>query len=139
MGKNAPIITVDDDSDDLDLLKEILVELGVKNEIIQYESCVDALEYLTIGCAETFLIFCDMNLPRMDGMEFKKAIDQNKKLREMSIPFIFYSTAANQAVVNQAYCELNIQGYFIKESSYEAMKVRVKKVVDYWMDAVHPD
>jgi CheY-like chemotaxis protein len=139
MAQTGPIIIIDDDLDDQDLIKEVLEEIGVKNEIVRFGFCMEALDYLLTNVSDPFLIICDMNLPLMDGIEFKKKIDENKMLRNKSIPFLFYSTAANQKVVNLAYRELNIQGYFIKESAYKEIKQRMKIIVDYWSDAVHPD
>jgi CheY-like chemotaxis protein len=139
MAQTGPIIIIDDDQDDRELIKEMLEDIGVKNKMAQFGGCMEALEYLLGDVSDPFLILCDMNLPLMDGIEFKKKIDKNKMLRNKSIPFIFYSTAANQKVVNMAYRELNIQGYFLKENTYTEIRRRIKIIVDYWADAEHPD
>jgi len=138
--KNGPIILIDDDIDDLEITSQIITELGVKNEIVCFSSCTDALEHLQSDkrIDQPFVILSDVNLPKMNGVELKKRIDQNDALRKKSIPFIFLSTAYSQAILNEVY-ELRVQGYFIKGTTINELKETLEMIFRYWTICKHPN
>jgi CheY-like chemotaxis protein len=138
MPKSGPIVIVDDDSDDQELMREILVEMQVKNEIISFENGKNALEYLRSTNDQPFFILCDINMPVMNGIEFRRQIDKSEHLRKKSIPFIFLSTTASSVVVLEAY-ELTVQGFFKKEQSVTGIKAMLQSIVEYWQRCRHPN
>lgn len=139
MSKSGVIVIIEDDPEDRELAKEIIQDLGLTNEVVCFDNTMAALDYLRANLAtEHLLILCDINLPGNDGIQFKKAIDDNPLLRKKSIPFIFLSTAASTQIVNKAY-EQSLQGFFIKESSYALMRETFKTIFDYWTRSRHPN
>jgi CheY-like chemotaxis protein len=139
MAKSGPILLVEDDLDDQEITKELIKAIGIKNELIIFSTCEDCLSYLlTMGATQPFLILSDVNLPKMNGIEFKEKIDTNENLRKKSIPFVFYSTSTAKKYVIQAY-EFRVQGYFPKESEFEAMKTNLRLIFDYWQKCKHPN
>jgi CheY-like chemotaxis protein len=139
MSKNGNILIVEDDIDDKELLEDIIVELGVANNIIWKANGIEAFTYLCTTTDPMFIIFSDINMPNMNGLELKRKIDADPVLRKKSIPFVFYSTAASREAVNEAYTELTIQGFFIKGSDYNRTKAIVNTIIEYWKDCVHPN
>ena len=137
--KEGPIIIVDDDEDDILILKEIFADLGVKNKVNWFSTCPAAFEYLLKTTEQPFLIICDVNLPDQGGISFKQDIDNNKKLRKKSIPFIFYSTYVDQREVTKAYTEMTVQGFFKKGNSFDKVRSDIKLILDYWMACRHPN
>ncbi len=137
--KTGPIVLLEDDADDKDLMEHILNSLEVANKLVWFDSCLDAWDYLCSTPDNPFLILSDINLPKQTGLEFKKRIDADPQLRRKSIPFIFYSTSASQSEVNQAYTEMTVQGYFLKKSSYEDIKKDLRIIIDYWKACRHPN
>ena len=81
---------IEDDIDDQEIFREAVSELGVPNELIIFNNSIDAFNYLLQTVDQPFIIFCDVNLPLLNGIEFKRKIDSNEDLRRKSIPFIFY-------------------------------------------------
>jgi hypothetical protein len=53
----------------------------------------------------------------------------------MVAPFVFYSTFVSQEVVNEAYTQMTVQGFFKKGTSYKEIKSDIKMIVDYWQIA----
>ena len=135
----GPIIIVEDDKDDRDIIEEVLEELNIPNEIVWFKRCVDAFDYLKTHTNQPFLIFCDINLPGLSGLEFKRQIDADKELRKKSIPFVFLSTSTNKKYVDEAYMEMTVQGYFQKANSYVEIKNTVKAILEYWKICKHPN
>jgi len=139
MSKSGPIIIVEDDRDDRDFLEKILFDLKIDNERIWFKTADVALEYLEHTPLSIFIIICDINLPGQNGIDFKKSIDTNPYLRKKSIPFIFYSTAAAQTIVNEAYSNVSVQGFFKKSSSFEESKFMISTIFSYWKICRHPN
>lgn len=134
----GPIVLIDDDRDDLDILTAALNGLGIKEDIRTFETCPDALTYLKNTTEKPFLIFCDLNLPGMNGLEFRRIINQNDFLRRKSIPFVFLSTSAVKEQVHEAY-ELTVQGFFVKNFSIKDLQASLGCAITYWSTCVHPN
>jgi len=139
MSKSGPILIIEDDREDKEILEDIITELGVKNKLVWLENTTEAFNFLSTASESMFIIFCDINLPGKNGLELKMSIDASPTLRKKSIPFIFYSTSAHQEDVNMAYSKMTIQGFFQKGSNYEDMKKLIKLILDYWSACKHPN
>jgi len=139
MNTPGPIIIVEDDADDEAIFTEILSELNLPHKTIWFGNSGEAFNYLKTTSEQPFIIFSDVNLPGENGVEFKRRIDQDKQLREKSIPFVFYSTAVDQRIVNEVYTKMTVQGFFQKGNSYEEIKNHIKLIFDYWTVCSHPN
>ncbi len=139
MAKSGPIIIIEDDADDHGILKDVLKELNVENNLIWFTRGDDAFNYLQTTSDQPFLIISDVNLPGRNGIEFKRRLDADPRLRKKSIPFVFYSTYVDQQAVNIAYTEMTVQGFFQKNDSYTEIKKNIKLILDYWMTCRHPN
>jgi len=135
---SKPLIIVEDDFDDQALLKELTEQLNPGIKILIFEQGEPVLDYLRKTSDQPFLIMCDVNMPRMNGLELRREIVRDEFLRKKSIPFIFVSTSARQAEVDTAY-DLVVQGYFEKGTSYEDLKTKLKLIFDYWENCKHPN
>jgi CheY-like chemotaxis protein len=138
MNKSGPIIIIEDDIDDQDILGEIFKELNYKNELIFFADSIKALAYLTETDIEPFLVLSDINMPKLNGLELREKIHNNEDLRLKSIPYLFFSTSAEQRHVIDAYSR-SIQGFFVKPNSYEKLKTIIVKIVEYWQECESPN
>lgn len=138
MNKRGPIIIIEDDTDDQAILADIFTELEYSNELIFFGDSVKALEYLTDTEIEPFLVLSDINMPKLSGMELREKIHNNEDLRLKSIPYLFFSTSAEQRHVIDAYSR-SIQGFFIKPSDYKKLKNLMVKIVEYWQECESPN
>ncbi len=137
--KSGPIIIIDNDVDDQEVFQDVLKSLHVSNELVVLGSCDDGLTYLRATSSQPFIIFCDINLPGLGGLEFKQKIDNDPQLRKKSIPFVFYSTSVDQKTVNEAYTQMTVQGFFQKKNSVEEIKNMVQLILNYWSECKHPN
>lgn len=86
------IFLTDDDPDDQMLFQEALAEA---DPTVQYSSAhdgVDALEKLQTATTFPDLVFLDVNMPKMNGIDCLKELQKSERLR--SIPVIMYSTSS---------------------------------------------
>ncbi len=138
MNKGGPIIVIEDDLDDQAMLSEVFKELDYKNQIVFLADGEKALEYLTDTAIEPFIIFSDINMPKLSGMELRQKIHENEDLRIKSIPYLFFSTSAEQQHVIDAYSK-SVQGFFVKPSNYQEIKDTIEAIVTYWNKCVSPN
>ncbi|MES2647466.1 MAG: response regulator [Bacteroidota bacterium] len=138
MSVSGPIIIIEDDLDDQQILQETLLELGVNNVICFFDNCIDVYQYLLVTHDKPFLILSDVNLPVMTGSELKQRINENEELRKKAIPFIFFTTTANAKAVEKAY-DMMVQGYFEKDSDLKSLKATLGTIIAYWKLCKHPN
>lgn len=138
MNKHGPIIIIEDDSEDQLILNEIFEELEYENELIFFLDSEKALQYLLSTETEPFLVLSDIDMPKLNGLELREKIYNNEELRRKSIPYLFFSTSAEQDRVVEAYSR-SIQGFFVKSNDYNKLKRSMIKIVEYWQECVSPE
>ncbi|GGD30744.1 response regulator [Flavobacterium orientale] len=138
MNRKGPIVIIEDDADDQEIIKQALDALDYDNELIFFLDSNEALEYLTEKDVEPFIVFSDINMPKLNGIELREKIHENESLRSKSIPFLFFSTSAEQNHIVDAYSK-SVQGFFIKPSKYKEVKDIMKVILDYWSKCVSPN
>ncbi len=139
MAKTGPIIIVEDDADDQEIMGTLMREMNVLNKLLFFSKCDDAFRYLKTTNEQPFIIICDVNLPVVGGLDFKKRIDNDPELRRKSIPFIFLTTTIERKAVNKAYTEMTVQGFFKKSSSINEIKHLLGLIIEYWKNCKHPN
>ena len=138
MLNTGPIILVEDDPDDLEVYEMVFEEFGLKSKLLIFKTAELALDYLISTSESPFLIICDINLPAMNGLEFRGIIAANETLRKKSIPFIFITTSGSKKEIELAYAEM-VQGYFVKNDTYDSIKAQLKSILGYWAICRHPN
>jgi CheY-like chemotaxis protein len=137
MNKKGPIIVIEDDEDDREFMKDVFIELNYENEIMFFADGQLALNFLTHEKVEPFIIISDINMPVLNGMALKEEIQNNENLRLKCIPYLFFTTSANQQHVIDAYSK-SVQGFFIKPNNMAKLKAIVKKIIEYWQECESP-
>jgi CheY-like chemotaxis protein len=132
----GPIIIVEDDKDDQSVYSEALKAIGVPNEVLFFGGGKETLEYLSATEDQPFIILSDINMPGMNGLEFKRHIQEDPYLVTKGIPFVFISTNATKVSVRHAHA-LSVQGYFEKPHSMDAIKAMLRTLFDYWALCKH--
>lgn len=137
MNKNGPIIVIEDDADDQQLLDEIFKRLNYSNEIVFFTDGHEALKYLTKSDIKPFLILSDINMPKINGFELRSKVFNNEQLQTKCIPYLFFTTGVNKKSVIDAYA-MSVQGFFIKPVSIEAFQNTIRKIIEYWQECIAP-
>ena len=136
MEQNA-ILIVDDDQDDLNLIRDVVTHLKITWPVHYFTNGKQLEDYLISEVSSPFLIVCDVNLPSQDGFAIKKKIAENPQLKYKSVPFIYWSTSASEKQVQYAY-DLPAQGFFFKPNNFNELCETMKIVLDYWQRSQHP-
>jgi len=131
MNSNGPVVIIEDDQDDKEILEGVFEKLGYSNQILFFSNGQLALEYLNITHEMPFLILSDINMPRLDGFALRQKIKTDAALELKCIPYLFFTTAANQRAVVDAY-SMSVQGFFIKPSTISDIEKTIAAIMDYW-------
>lgn len=138
MNKNGPIVVIEDDPDDQEVLAEVFRRLACQNEVIFFLDPEEALDYLVQTSILPFLILSDINMPRLSGLELKKKIHTDAALQVKCIPYLFFTTSASKDAVVNAY-SMSAQGFFIKDSSVTELEKTVRVMIEYWQRCYSPN
>ncbi len=136
MAKDA-ILYVGGDVDDKFLVSNALADIGCKSEVINFDTGYELIEYLRNTDERPFLILCDLNIPKISGLELREKINADDHLKKRSIPFIFLSDSVNPKDVDDAYLSL-VQGFYLKPPTYEELKDQLAYICGYWERAILP-
>lgn len=138
MNISGPIILIDDDEDDHEIFIAVCENLGVCHHLKHFNNAMDFLSFFESTALKPFIILCDINMPKMNGLQLRAVINENEKLRRKSVPFIFFSTAATEAQIREAY-DLTVQGFFVKGNSVTDIQDKFRLILEYWSDCRHPN
>lgn len=131
MNKNGPIVIIDDDVDDRDILNDIFKELSLPNEIFYFTSGQAALDYLRLPQSNPFIIISDLHLHEFNGFGLKELIDNDPVAGNKSVPLVFVTTGTTPDNLRRAY-KMSVQGIFYKPPQYDTWKRLVQQIYDYW-------
>jgi CheY-like chemotaxis protein len=128
---------VEDDEVDIMNVKRAFKKNNITNPIMVARNGLEALDMLTKpGIALPKVIILDINMPRMNGIEFLKEIRKDEKLKMISV---FVMTTSNQDSDKIKAYDLNVAGYILKPLSFEKFVTSVATLNSYWSLCERPD
>ncbi|KAF0199903.1 MAG: response regulator receiver [Bacteroidetes bacterium] len=130
MIKNKTILLVEDDMIDAMTVKRALKELNVINPVDTVENGEEALEFLRDSKNELpGIILLDLNMPRMNGIEFLGIAKKDEKLKH--IPVIILTTSLEEIDRIDTF-SLGVAGYMVKPVDYKQFVEVIKAIKLYW-------
>jgi CheY-like chemotaxis protein len=138
VNKNGPVIIIEDDADDRWLLTEIFQKLNYQNKILFFFDGQEALDYLEKSDQPPFLILSDINMPKLNGFALREKLRTDSRLSNKCIPYLFFSTAADQKTVIDAYSQ-SVQGFFVKRNSMAELESTISAIMEYWRRCAAPN
>lgn len=127
--KYLKILLIEDDAIEVMKFKRVLSNLGLNYTIIEANNGEEALNLLNIKDQIPNLILLDLNMPRIDGIEFLSNLKKNDKLKH--IPAVVLTTSNNFKDLKKCY-EIGIAGYILKPLKYEEYRTKIENLLTYW-------
>ena len=128
--KEVLILIVEDDLVDVMTIKRALKDSKITNPIHVCENGLEALEYLRNPSNKLpGIILLDINMPKMNGIEFLKIAKSDDKLKK--IPGVILSTSKEQEDKIESF-NLGVAGYMIKPVDYLKFVEVVQTIHLYW-------
>lgn len=138
MAKNGPILLIENDEEEKQLIQEALNNISVPNELKFFNDGSEALAYLESTEEKPFMILSNVHLQKINGIELRQKINENPQSRDKSIPFIFLTTDIRKETIKNAF-NLTVQGYFDKANTLADLQKTLKLLIDYWTTCKHPN
>lgn len=133
--KTIQILLVEDDSVDVMNVQRAFRKNNIQNPLHIARNGIEALEMLRGSSSipkiepQPKIIMLDINMPKMNGIEFLKEIRQDEELKSISV---FIMTTSNDDHDKfQAY-NMNVAGYIVKPISFEKFVNAVSILNNYW-------
>ena len=137
VNKNGPILVIEDDRDDQVFIQTAYSKLDYTNELVFLDNGESAIKHLIEMKDIPFLIICDLNMPKMNGLELRARVHQNETIRIKCVPYIIFSTTATKLFIDDAYT-VGIQGYFKKPSVPSELVEALRTIIGYWKVSYAP-
>jgi len=137
MKKELTIFYTDDDIDDLDFFREIVDSLEQDYNVVTQNSGQQLLDALYNPPPNPFLIFLDINMPGMNGLETLKKLRLKENLK--LLPVVIFSTSNDEAIIDQSR-ELGATFYVTKSGNFNELKKSIAYVLSInWGNFVTTD
>ena len=125
-----PILLVEDDNVDVMAVERALKDLKIKNQLVSTANGEEALEYLkNNGNKKPCIILLDLNMPKMNGIEFLKIVKADEVLKK--IPVIVLTTSSQQQDIVESF-KLSVAGYIVKSVDYAKFIQAISTINLYW-------
>jgi CheY-like chemotaxis protein len=134
MSKLLHILLVDDDDVDVMNVQRAFKRNNIMNPLFVARDGIEALEMLRDtgpGAIphERRLVLLDLNMPRMNGLEFLRALRDDPELRALTV--IVLTTSDDERDKVEAY-NLNVAGYIVKPVTFIAFVEAMAALNKYW-------
>ena len=129
MVKSLNILLIEDDAIEVMKFNRVLKTLKLNHQIIEANNGEEALSILKTKEIIPDIIILDLNMPRLNGVEFLGILKNDNELKY--IPAIILTTSNNYKDVLECY-KIGIAGYLLKPLKYDDYVDRIKKLLDYW-------
>ena len=122
------ILLLEDDQIEVMKLKRTIKKLGMHHELVEAQNGEDALKVLKDSSNLPDIIFLDLNMPKINGLEFLKILKSDPVLRYL--PTIILTTSNNRNDVLACY-EIGVAGYILKPLKYDDYVNKIEKTLSY--------
>ena len=136
MNDKLTIFYADDDPDDQDFFKIIIDLIGEKYEVMTHMDGLQLLDALENPPPSPYLVFLDINMPRMNGIEVLKKVRQSEKYG--NLPIIIFSTSKDGSVIQQT-MELGANYYVPKSAGFKELKKSIEHSLQINWETFVPD
>ncbi len=132
-GSVVSIMLVEDDEVDVMNLKRAFKKNNITNPLYLAGNGLEALDLLRKCGTEDMplpkIILLDLNMPKMNGIEFLKELRKDEKLHGLSV-FVMTTSNKDNDIID-AY-NLNVAGYILKPLSMDKFMNAVAALSNYW-------
>lgn len=129
VNKEFTCFLIDDDIDDHEIFLKALEAVAPAIHCFTAFNGQEAIDKLRTNEVKPDMIFLDLNMPLMNGMQFLKACQSMGSCRD--IPVIILSTSSERETINETK-ELGARGYITKPDRFSGWTDAIKKkLVEY--------
>ena len=123
------LLLIEDDAIETMKFQRALSKLDFKYTLTEATNGEEALEILNSAQELPDIILLDLNMPRMNGIEFLGILKNHDRIKYL--PTIILTTSENRDDLLECY-KIGVSGYVIKPLKYEDYEAKIKTILEYW-------
>ena len=125
------ILLVDDDEVDVMTVKRAFTKANISNPVYVARDGVEALQLLRADKvpASRRLVLLDLNMPRMNGIEFLREVRKDPELQALCVVVL---TTSNEDRDRIEMYQLNVAGYLVKPVTFINFVDVMATLNKYW-------
>lgn len=128
------ILLIDDDEVDVMNVRRAFKKNNIVNPLYVAHNGLEGLELLRGSGGDSVpkdrrLILLDLNMPKMNGLEFLREIREDPELRNLTV--IVLTTSDDERDKVEAY-NLNVAGYIVKPVTFLSFVEAIAALNKYW-------
>jgi CheY-like chemotaxis protein len=135
--KPVNILLVEDDEVDIKNIRRALARNNMHNDVFTASNGENALHLLREKVIPSpLVILLDLNMPKMDGIEFLAELRKDPMLKPISV--VVMSTSSQEDDKLAAY-KYNVSGYIVKSMDNEQFMESVDALRRFWSVCSYPE
>jgi CheY-like chemotaxis protein len=125
------ILLVEDDEVDIMTVKRAFTKANITNPLYVAHNGLEALEVLRKEDLppKRRLILLDVNMPKMNGIEFLRELRKDPALQQISVVVL---TTSNEERDRIEAFKLNVAGYLLKPVTFQQFAEVMSTINKYW-------
>ncbi|ABM01365.1 response regulator [Shewanella amazonensis] len=128
--REVVLFLVDDDDVDYMAVERAMRQMRLLNPLVRARDGRAALEMLNGGAVQgAFVILLDLNMPRMNGLEFLQALRADPQFAS-AVVFVLTTSRADEDKL--AAYSFNVAGYVVKSNIKDEFERIINMLDGYW-------
>ena len=124
------ILLVEDNPNDAELTMRALKRANVDARLITARDGAEALEFLISDRPKPKVIFLDLKLPKVDGIEVLRQVRSDDRTR--AIPVVVLTSSQEERDITECY-KLGANSYVVKPVEFDKFYRAVGDLATYWL------
>lgn len=123
------LLLVEDDEADRELIQRCFRRHKIANKILFASNGEEGLRVLREGITGAHMVLLDLNMPRMNGLEFLEELRSDDSISD-TVVFVF--TTSDQERDKLAAYKKNVAGYILKQCAGVDFRKMTSLLDSYW-------
>lgn len=132
--ESIEILLVEDNPDDIMLIKTALEESNIPNKIVYLKDGAEAMDYIfhegnnakTPPDTQAKVIMLDLNMPKVNGLEVLRRVKKDESTK--NIPIVVFTSSKDDPNLKECY-RLGVKNYIIKPLDFDQFKSAINKSI----------
>jgi CheY-like chemotaxis protein len=124
------ILLVEDNPNDAELTLRALKKSDLGARLAIARDGAEALEYLLGNRPRPRVVFLDLKLPKIDGIEVLRRVRAEERTR--SLPIVVLTSSQEERDINECY-KLGVNSYVVKPVEFDKFYKAVGDLGMYWL------
>jgi len=124
------ILLVEDNPNDAELTQRALKKSDIGARLAIARDGAEALEYLSSDRPRPKVVFLDLKLPKIDGIEVLRRVRSDDRTR--SLPVVVLTSSQEERDINECY-KLGVNSYVVKPVEFDKFYKAVGDLGMYWL------